>query len=135
MQSDAERWLSFARDDLRMAELALEEEIFNQVCFHSQQSAEKSIKALISSQAKTPPRTHVMAELIRLLNPNPVEQISMELLFLDRFYIPTRYPDALPGSLPEGMPNNQDAAGALATAQQILDIVQSFLATSAGQND
>ncbi len=65
MPSDAERWLSFARDDLRMAELALEEEIFNQVCFHSQQSAEKSIKALISFQAKTPPRTHVMAELIR----------------------------------------------------------------------
>ncbi len=75
MQSDAERWLSFARDDLRMAELALEEGIFNQVCFHSQQSAEKSIKALISAQGKTPPRTHVMAELIRVLDPNPVEQI------------------------------------------------------------
>ncbi len=58
--------------------------------------------------------------------------MSMELLFLDRFYIPTRYPDALPGSLPEGMPNNQDAAGALATARRILDLVTSFLAASAG---
>lgn len=126
MQSDAERWLSFARDDLRMAELALEEEIFNQVCFHSQQSAEKSIKSLISAQAKTPPRTHVMAELIRLLNPNPVEQMSMELLFLDRFYIPTRYPDALPGSLPEGMPDRNDAEGALVTASKLLEMATSI---------
>lgn len=126
MQSDAERWLSFARDDLRMAELALKEGIFNQVCFRSQQSAEKSIKALISSQAKTPPRTHVMAELIRLLDPNPVEQIRMDLLFLERFYIPTRYPDALPGSLPEGMPDRNDAEGALETARKLLEIATSF---------
>lgn len=58
MQSDEQRWLNFAREDLRVAELALEEEIFNQVCFHCQQSAEKSLKRLLVRQGKTPPRTH-----------------------------------------------------------------------------
>ena len=29
--------------------------------------------------------------------------------FFDRFYIPTRYPDEIPGSLPEGLPNKKDA--------------------------
>ncbi len=32
MNGTIERWLAFAREDLRMAELALAEGIFNQVC-------------------------------------------------------------------------------------------------------
>ena len=37
MNGAIERWLVFAREDLCMAELALAEGIFNQVCFHAQQ--------------------------------------------------------------------------------------------------
>ena len=44
MSGASERWLAFAREDLRMAELALSESIFNQVCFHAQQCVEKAIK-------------------------------------------------------------------------------------------
>lgn len=127
MQSDAERWLHFAREDLRMAELALEESIFNQVCFHSQQSAEKSIKGLLSHQRRIPPRTHLMSDLMRLLNLNPFEAIKVDILLLDRFYIPTRYPDAVPGSLAEGMPDKQDAEGAMMTACQLLEIVTEWI--------
>lgn len=122
MQSDTERWLHFAREDLRMSELALEEGIYNQVCFHSQQSAEKSIKGLLSHQMKAPPRTHLMSDLLRLLIPNLYEAIKVDILLLDRFYIPTRYPDAVPGSLAEGMPDRHDAEGAMMTARQVLEI-------------
>ena len=110
-----------------MAELALKAKIYNQVCFHSQQSAEKSIKALLCQQAKIPPRIHVMAELIRYLDTNPFAKIQVEILLLDRFYIPTRYPDALPGSLPEGMPDKGDAQGALATARKLVKTVTAYL--------
>lgn len=34
-------WFEFAKDDLKMAEAALREKIYNQVCFHSQQGVEK----------------------------------------------------------------------------------------------
>ena len=34
---DAQRWLTCTEQDLRMAELALSAEIFNQTCFHAQQ--------------------------------------------------------------------------------------------------
>jgi HEPN domain-containing protein len=44
MNEITERWLAFAREDLRMAELALAEDIYNQVCFHAQQCVEKAIK-------------------------------------------------------------------------------------------
>lgn len=127
MPSDAERWLQFAREDLRMAELALEEGIFNQVCFHSQQSAEKSVKGLLSHQNGTPPRTHLMSDLLRLLNPNPFEALKVDILLLDRFYIPTRYPDAVPGSLAEGMPDKNDAKGAMMTARQLLEIATRWI--------
>ena len=44
MNEAIEHWLIFAHQDLRMAELALDEGIYNQVCFHSQQCVEKAIK-------------------------------------------------------------------------------------------
>jgi len=36
MHERAERWLAFARGDLRMAEMARAEALWNQVCFHAQ---------------------------------------------------------------------------------------------------
>ena len=122
MSVESERWLRFAREDLRMAELALEASIYNQVCFHSQQCAEKAIKALLLVQGKTLSRTHLLGDLLNLLHPIPFAN-SLDIQLLDRFYIPTRYPDALPGSLPEGLPNREDAAEALAMARKVLQTV------------
>ncbi len=69
MNAAIERWLVFAREDLRMAELALAEGIFNQVCFHAQQCVEKVIKGWLEQQGRIPPRTHRMAGLLVLLPP------------------------------------------------------------------
>jgi len=118
MNEASERWLYFAGEDLKMADLALEAEIYNQVCFHSQQCAEKAIKGLLLFQGKTPPRTHLLGDLLTILSPNPFT-ISLDVQLLDRFYIPTRYPDALPGSLPEGLTTHQDAMEALSVARQV----------------
>jgi HEPN domain-containing protein len=122
-----ESWLAFAREDLRMAELALAETIYNQTCFHAQQCAEKSIKGLLLVQGKTPPRTHQLTDLLMLLKPNPLEEVSLELRLMDRFYIPTRYPDALPGALPDGLPNLHDAQEALAVAQTVLQLAEQYV--------
>ncbi|MFZ0929780.1 MAG: HEPN domain-containing protein [Syntrophobacteraceae bacterium] len=127
MTGESERWLQIAAEDLKMAELAIRECIYNQVCFHSQQSAEKAVKALLLLQGQVVPRTHLLGDLLRLLEPDPFSA-SLGIQLLDRFYLPTRYPDALPGSLPEGLPNHEDAFEALAVARQVLitvsDIIQ-----------
>jgi HEPN domain-containing protein len=47
----------------------------------------------------------------------------MDILTLDRFYIPTRYPDALPGALSEGLPTEADATEALAIARQVWEAI------------
>src|SRR3972149_7688262 len=109
MNESAEHWLSFARQDLRMAELALGEGIYNQVCFHSQQCVEKAIKGWLEQQGQAPPRTHRMADLLALLPTGLLGELSDALGLLDRFYIPTRYPDALAGASREGLPREGDA--------------------------
>ena len=120
-----------------MAELAFDEQIFNQVCFHSQQSAEKSLKGLITHRGKMPPRTHLISDLLQLLEPTIFTEVHVDILLLDRFYIPTRYPDALPGALPDGMPNIQDAEGAMNTARHLIEIAVAQLhpKTSASENE
>lgn len=42
---------------------------------------------------------------------------------LDRFYAPTRYPDAMPGTLPEGLPGKPESAEALAVATAVMAIL------------
>lgn len=117
MSAQGDRWLEFARQDLQMAELALNEGIYNQVCFHSHQCVEKCIKGLIANIGKTPPRTHSIVDLLSLLPPEYLPQLREDLAQLDIFYIPTRYPDALPGSLAEGLPDNEDARDAISAAR------------------
>jgi HEPN domain-containing protein len=127
MNEMGDRWLVFAREDLRMAELAFAEGIFNQVCFHSQQCVEKAIKGWLAASGQVPPRTHRMADLLVLLPPDLLGEMHGSLLALDRFYIPTRYPDALPGVMPQGMPEQHDAREALDLAQSTFERIKSVL--------
>ena len=127
MNEAAEQWLAFARQDLRMAELAFAEGIYNQTCFHAQQCVEKAIKGWLEQQGRTPPRTHRLMDLLTLLPPDLMGELNEALGLLDRFYIPTRYPDALPGMLPDGFPGQRDAREALDLAKQTLEQVESIL--------
>lgn len=131
MNAQAETWLSFAREDLRMAELAISEGIYNQVCFHSHQCVEKSIKALIAQQDRLAPRTHRLTDLLEVLalEPNPLEQMTASIRLLERYYIPTRYPDALPGSVANGLPDETDAQEAIGVARRVLETVERYLYT------
>jgi len=117
-----EQWLSFAKNDLMTAEVLHREGIWNQVCFHSQQAIEKLLKSAIPCEKR--PRSHKLSELLSLIPPGPFvlsEDNKKRLRRLDRFYIPTRYPDALPGALEEGMPSKSDADEAIQTAKVIFE--------------
>ncbi len=120
MNAAGDRWFEFARQDLQMAELALREGIYNQVCFHSQQCVEKCVKGILANLGKSLPRTHSIVDLLCLL---PVEYLSSlreDISQLDIFYIPTRYPDTLPGSLAEGLPGREDAKDAIEATRECL---------------
>ena len=60
-----------------------------------------------------------MADLLSLLPKDLLGEMADRLLLMDQFYIPTRYPDALPGSLADGLPDKNDALETLKTAQEL----------------
>lgn len=117
--SDESEWIVFAHEDLHAAQVLAEAQIWNQVCFHAQQSVEKLLKATLIRYNRAVPRTHVIADLWNLTDPTIQRLLAAyldDLLDLDRYYIPTRYPDALPGSLPHGLPGRFEAKAALDVA-------------------
>ena len=67
MTEALERWLSFAVEDLRVAEIVFPERLPAQVCFHAQQCVEKALKGLLIHSGQRLPRTHAIAELLTLL--------------------------------------------------------------------
>jgi HEPN domain-containing protein len=118
-------WFYFSKEDKKMAEAAFKEKIFNQTCFHSQQAVEKMLKGFLRARGINVPRTHFLVELVKICI--EIDDVFTDLRdgcsVLDDYYIPTRYPDAIPGSLPKSLPQEKDAAEALA----ILKRTESFI--------
>lgn len=124
----ANEWVKFAQDDLRSAEILLKEGIFNEVCFHAQQCAEKIIKSFMALRGRLIPKTHRLIDLLEdvLEVDSRLEKIRQECIVLDQYYIPTRYPDAVIGSKPTGLPSLQDAEEALQMAKAVFSEVQAI---------
>ncbi|MBI4483042.1 MAG: HEPN domain-containing protein [Acidobacteria bacterium] len=129
MKTEAQRWLEFAREDIQMADWALSQDIYRQTCFHSQKAVEKALKGLLVARKGTYPKSHSLEALL-LAYPDLDSELlpwSDRCRNLDRFYIPTRYPDALPGSLPTGEPTQKDAQEALQDAKALVNEIQQKL--------
>src|SRR5712692_6078756 len=109
--SDRSRWIELALEDEKMAELAYGEKLYNQVCFHSQQGAEKFLKAFLVEKEGKFPKVHSLVELLGLVSylDQNLKTLRNTCLYLDQFYVPTRYPDAPLGNLAQGAPNEDDA--------------------------
>ena len=127
MNEAASRWLAFADEDLQVAELALGNSLWNQVCFHFHQCAEKSLKALMAERGGSPPRTHRLTDLLTLLEAPALDELADGLSSLEGFYIPTRYPDTLPTSLLEALPGKQEAKEALTAARRVSDAIRGMV--------
>ncbi len=66
----------------------------DEVCFHSQQCAEKYLKALLEELGQTIPYTHILDDLIILLltHHGSLSSLRRGARFLTRFAVATRYP-------------------------------------------
>ncbi|GFP29683.1 HEPN domain-containing protein [Candidatus Hakubella thermalkaliphila] len=127
MKRRVSQWLEFADEDYRMAQLAMKEKIYNQVCFHSQQCVEKSLKALIEARQKVP-KIHKLGDVLELCLRlgYMLEQYQNDIEFIDKFYTSTRYPFIV-GMLPGGLTIEQDAEKALQIADTISNLVKKQL--------
>lgn len=124
--TEPHKWFEFAREDLAMARIALKQGISNQACFHAQQGVEKALKGFLRSRQRSVPKTHALEELLKFCKEldHGFTKLNECCVILDRYYIPTRYPDALPGSSSQGLPTERDAEKAVKLLQQTLSWIQ-----------
>ncbi len=126
MTGPHERWLEKAEDDLKFARVGLNEGFYSQVCFLSQQAVEKSLKAFLVSKGVLYPKTHKLTDLAEACSKldEDLARFKKEFRILDEFYIPTRYPDALPGSLKGFSPSKKRAEEAVEMAEKIKAFIE-----------
>ena len=97
MKETTKEWIFRAENDFDMAELAMsgkDAPILEGVCFHSQQCAEKYLKAFLQAQNSEIPRTHFFAPLLELcLQYDPeFEILRHDLDSMEGYGVAIRYP-------------------------------------------
>jgi HEPN domain-containing protein len=88
------RWLEYARADLALARAPLPPGgLYEQLCFHAQQVAEKSLKAVLLQEGVEFPFTHNVQALFDLLATElQVPPQILHAVVLTRHAVTTRYP-------------------------------------------
>ncbi len=127
--SEFERWIRSAKKTLESArvEIKIGADTYNWVCFKAHQSAEKALKALLWGIGKP-----VIGYMLPRLLDRVIEELGVEvpedvrdaIMTLNKYYIPTRYPDVWSEGFPEEYFTRKDAVQAVRYAERIIDWVE-----------
>jgi len=119
-------WLDEAADDYEAARLLYAAGKYSKACFFSHQACEKAVKALMIRRLGRYDPVHSVAELLRRLRPavSVPEDLVRKGELLDRYYVPTRYPNAWPAGAPHRHYVREDAEEALRLAEEVLRFVE-----------
>ena len=125
MNERTTRWLEEANWDLENAKILFKNDRFNTVVFHCQQAAEKAVKALLFHNKINGwgHSIHSLLEKYKEIKKVKFEDIERTALSLDKHYITTRYPDALPNIAPHKAYNRHEAELAITQATNIINFV------------
>ncbi len=136
-KTEARRWLQTAQEDLEIARILFDKTKYSSSCFHAQQAGEKALKSICYLHG-TDPWGHSLVNLLDELGRG--KRISEELLalrkdamLLDRFYIPTRYPDGLPDKTPMEAFCDSDAQTAMEKASHFVGVAKTVIKESKDQ--
>ncbi len=125
------RWLDQAKHDLEVAEKNLEVlGFYSDVCFMTEQASQKALKAYLYFKGERYITIHSVRELVVLCGKydEEFEKFIEHGMMLDRYYIPTRYPDALaPPAVPYKSYTKKEATEAVNAARDIIGFVESSI--------
>lgn len=125
-KAEALRWLRQAKEELKDAAFLMESKKYYLALFLSQQSAEKALKAFIYSIEDEPIFSHSVAFLLKVVSTIDPDFESLKgAKRLDDYYIPTRYPNGLPGEIPsEYYDDYEEVRKALDLSRKIIELVE-----------
>ena len=118
-------WVNKADLDIRSAETLLAQDypLLYPSCFHSQQAAEKYIKALLTCWNIETPKTHELGKLLKVVETRNAELTAklLDVIVLNTYAVDIRYP----GDQPE--PTLAESREALELARQVRDAILPLL--------
>ena len=118
---DFNEWISYAKKDLEAAKFLtnMHPQPLEIICYHCQQSAEKSIKALIIKSGIQIKKTHDLLLLLQdLKNKIDINPIKIDCAELTNYSVITRYPYNFGDSIDETRMKR-----AICSAEKILNFV------------
>ncbi len=112
-----------AKEDLQAAEVLFRAEMYAHACFQAQQAGEKALKALWRVQ-DAEPWGHSVKRLVtefpgRADIPD-LQAWTNAAALLDKFYIPTRYPNGLPDLTPGQIYGEEDGRHGIEAARLLV---------------
>ena len=130
-KDEALRWLTQAKDEFGDADELRKRGRYYLALFHFQQATEKAFKAYLYLRVKSAEvfHTHSVDELAKMaveIDSDFKEVASAKKL--DRYYIPTRYPNGLPGGIPSRyFDDPKEAKEAMELAKSAIDLIEKKL--------
>ena len=120
MKLETQEWIEKAEGDLKVAQRESQtvDLVYDAVCFHAQQCAEKYLKAWLEEHNTTFPRMHDLVALLNLCGglPPELDPLKPRLAHLSVFGIASRYP---------GVRADQQAGEeAVTTAEEVRTVVR-----------
>ncbi len=132
----ARRWLAQAEHNLTMARVLLESDFWGGACFHAEQTAQLALKAFLYARGRRNITIHSVLELARQCagedgDFSPLVEYGGAL---DRYYLSTRYPDALPApAVPFESFTDREARQALGYATEMVELVRAKVPGAPGE--
>ena len=120
------RWLEQADADRKGLQLLFEGGSYHLSCFIAQQVAEKALKAYLYAQGEEFVIGHSVDALAQWASEYDPDFITLreEVSPLDGYYVPTRYPNSLPDSIPARIYNRSSAIETMQMADKVLELVR-----------
>ena len=118
-------WLRQAEHDCQHARNSTADGDYDWACFAAQQAGEKALKALVARLGGDA-WGHSLLTLVTALSALEPEVASLReaAIVLDRFYIPTRYPNGFDAGAPQDYFLGTDARQAIEHAEQIIEFIR-----------
>jgi len=111
------QWLLKAEEDFSAARslISYGESFLSTVCFHSQQAAEKYLKAFLTHRQVEFPKTHDIDELLDLIAPtdSKLSESLRDVIALTNYGVDVRYPGDFPNL------TSSDAREAIQMAERV----------------
>ncbi len=124
-ETEYARWIKASKGTLRSARGDLDRGDYNWTCFKAQQAAEFAVKALLHGLG-LPAYGHSISGLLTRVPEDLAvqDEVIQDAKTLDKYYVPTRYPNAWAEGIPEEYYTKRDAESAIRCAEEVIGWVE-----------